>query len=130
MQQGYLIDNRVDNHGGFQDRGSTIESGMRCQRFALFASLLGQPTPGLTSATAVEDPAPLASAVTTSRRELPVVAVAPTRRVFPLMLFVEIVPAFSLVLEASDRESSAGGGRDLAGGIIVDERGLCLWLCL
>lgn len=78
-------------------------------------------TPGFTSVTAVKAPAPLASAVTTSRRELPVVVTAPARLFFPLTLFVKL-PAFSLVLEASDRESSAGGGRDLAGGIAVKYR--------
>lgn len=88
-----------------------------------FSSILGSPTPGFTSATAVEAPAALDSAVTTSRKVLPAAVVAPTRRLFPLAVFVEFVPAFSLVLDASDRESSGGGGRDLAGGIVKMRKG-------
>lgn len=44
-------------------------------------------------------------ALTTSRRELPTV-IAPMRRPLPLTALDVLVPSFSLVLDASDLESS------------------------
>ena len=55
-------------------------------------------------------------AATTSRRELPVAALLATRRPLPLMVAIVLGMIFSLVLLASDLESS-GCGRDLGGGI-------------
>jgi hypothetical protein len=49
---------------------------------------------------------------------LPPAAFPATRRFFPLTGFDVLVPAFSLVLEASDLESS-GGGFDLGGAILL-----------
>lgn len=66
--------------------------------------------PVLLSELALPDPpatVPLDPAVTTSRKELPVTAVFPTRRPLPLVAVKLLeLPSFSLVLEASDLESS------------------------
>lgn len=55
-------------------------------------------------------------AVATSRNELPTTALLPTRRPLPFNTLLVVAPALSLVLDASDLESS-GGGRDLGGAI-------------
>jgi hypothetical protein len=69
-----------------------------------------QRTPALPSELAVPDPpvpVPIGPTVTTSRKELPVTAGFPTRRPLPLMAATLLeVPTFSLVLDASDLESS------------------------
>ena len=69
-----------------------------------------QRTPALPSELAVPDPpvpVPIGPAVTTSRKELPVTVGLPTRRPLPLMATTLLeVPTFSLVLDASDLESS------------------------
>lgn len=68
----------------------------------------GRLTPVLLSELALPDPpacVPLGPAVTTSRKELPVTALA-TRRPLPLMEAIALGLIFSLVLDASDLESS------------------------
>lgn len=65
-------------------------------------------TPGADSATAVVDAPvapPLGPAVTTSLRELPPVPFPATRRPLPFVALAVVV-VFSLVLDASDLESS------------------------
>jgi hypothetical protein len=62
----------------------------------------------------------LCPAVTTSRRELPGAAVPPIRRPLPLIALGMLAPTFSLVLDASDLESS-GWARGREGGIVQKE---------
>jgi hypothetical protein len=70
----------------------------------------GKLTPVLLSELALPDPpaiVPLGPAVTTSRNELPTVFALATRRPLPLITARLLeVPIFSLVLDASDLESS------------------------
>lgn len=61
----------------------------------------------------------LGPAVTTSRSELPPVELPGTRRFLPLRAVELLTPTFSLVLDASDLESS-GGGLALGGAISRD----------
>jgi hypothetical protein len=80
-------------------------------------------TPGFASASAVfgfPTTALLGPAVTTSRNELPPVILPGTRRFLPLTAVELLAPTFSLVLEASDLESS-GGGLDLGGAMPEDD---------
>jgi hypothetical protein len=82
---------------------------VRCLYLIISASTLtpGFPSEATGPAAAAAAP-PLDPAVTTSRRELPIAVVPATRRFFPLTVLPEPAPIFSFVLEASDRESSAG----------------------
>jgi len=59
----------------------------------------------------------VALAVVTSRNELPVATLLVMRRPLPFVVLIVLFPSFSLVLDASDLESS-GAGRDFGGGMV------------
>ena len=92
----------------------TIGSAMRARSVRCLYIIISASTLTLGFPSEVTGPAapaaapPLDPTVMTSRRELPVAVVPATRRFFPLTVLAELAPIFSFVLEASDRESSAG----------------------